>query len=259
MYLQFLIFPIVVSPVGNALGVGFLALQAAIDFLLDFPLREFLPALGADFRNALWRFHFLRIGLNRRVVSVHCHVLPVARPGLLGGYGAQGDIVRFLAHGSHSFISRHSSMASLTIIRIPHVSPVAISTQKSRNTITANTVAITSAILCAPFLRQFWKRHPVGDMSAGFKSVRVKIRCTVHIRFPRAACDVLVLIKRQHRDTYLRQPLTARNPPSPLQRLHAHPAGFVHWVYTFVMLPVFRVQNFNCSVNRHFRPPFPAI
>ena len=52
----------------------------------------------------------------------------------------------------------------------------------------------------------------MGDMSAGFKSVRVKIRCTVHIRFSRTACDVLVLIKRQHRDTYLRQSLATRNP-----------------------------------------------
>ena len=112
-----------------------------------------------------------------------------------------------------------------------------------------------SSFLCASLLRRLGKRLPVGDMSAGFKSVRVKIRCTVHIRFSRTACDVLVLIKRQHRDTYLRQPLTARNPPYPLQRLHAHSAGFVHLVHAVIMLPVFRVQNFNCSVNRH--RPYP--
>jgi hypothetical protein len=51
--------------------VGFLAFPAAIDFLPDLALREFLPALWADFRNALWGFHVLHIGLNWRVVSVH--------------------------------------------------------------------------------------------------------------------------------------------------------------------------------------------
>lgn len=98
MYLQFLIFPVAVSPFSGSLGVGFLALQTAIDFLLDLALRKFLPALWADFGNALRGLHVLHIGLNRRVVSVHCHVLPVSRPSLLGGYGAQGEIVRFLAH-----------------------------------------------------------------------------------------------------------------------------------------------------------------
>lgn len=71
MYLQFLIFSIAVSPFSGSLGVGFLALQTAIDFLLDFPLREFLPALWADLNNALCGFHVLHIDLNWRVVSVH--------------------------------------------------------------------------------------------------------------------------------------------------------------------------------------------
>lgn len=53
MYLQFLIFSIAVSPFGGALSVRPVALEAAIDFLLDLPMRELLPALGADFRNAL--------------------------------------------------------------------------------------------------------------------------------------------------------------------------------------------------------------
>ena len=74
-------FPVTVSPLSGSLGVGFLALQTAIDFLLDLALREFLPALWADFRNAMRGFHVLRIGLNRWVVSVHCHVLAIARPG----------------------------------------------------------------------------------------------------------------------------------------------------------------------------------
>lgn len=86
MYLQFLIFSIAVSPFSGSLSVGFLALQTAIDFLRDLALREFLPALGANFNNALRGFHVLRIGLNWRVVSVHCHVLSIARPGLLGGF-----------------------------------------------------------------------------------------------------------------------------------------------------------------------------
>ena len=63
-------FSVTVSPFSGSLGVGFLALQTAIDFLLDLSLREFLPALGADFGNALRGFHVLNIGLNWRVVSV---------------------------------------------------------------------------------------------------------------------------------------------------------------------------------------------
>lgn len=62
-------FPVTVSPLSGSLSVGFLALQTAIDFLLDLALREFLPALGADLNNALCGFHVLRIGLNRWVVS----------------------------------------------------------------------------------------------------------------------------------------------------------------------------------------------
>ena len=93
-------FPVTVSPFSGSLSVGFLAFQTAIDFLLDLALREFLSALGADFGNALRGLHVLCIGLNRRMVSVHCHVLSVARPGLLGGYGSQGEIVRFFAHDS---------------------------------------------------------------------------------------------------------------------------------------------------------------
>ncbi len=76
MYLQFLIFPIVVSPVSGALGVGFLALEAAIDLLLDLALRELFPALWADFNNALRGFYVLYIVLNRRVVSVDAMYLP---------------------------------------------------------------------------------------------------------------------------------------------------------------------------------------
>lgn len=68
MYLQFLIFSIAVSPFSGSLSVGFLALQAAIDFLLDLSLCEFLPALGADFNNALWGSHAICIGMNWRVV-----------------------------------------------------------------------------------------------------------------------------------------------------------------------------------------------
>ena len=147
MYLQFLIFSIAVSPLSGSLGVGFLALQTAIDFLLDLALREFLPTLGADFRNALRGFHVLHISLNRWVVSVYCHVLTIARPGLLGGYGAQGEIVRFLAHGSHSFIFRHSSMMFLTIVRIHHTKVVARTAHKSKS----KRITIILATYVSPF------------------------------------------------------------------------------------------------------------
>ena len=144
-------FPVPVSLGGLPVAECPLAIKAAIDFPLGRTVVKRFSTVGAYFRSALWDFHVLPIAFNRWVVSVHCHVLSVARPGLLGGYGAQGEIVRFLAHGSHSFISRHSSMMSLTINRITHTSIVAISTQKIRNTITKNTALITSAILCASF------------------------------------------------------------------------------------------------------------
>ena len=58
------------------------------------------PHLRRVGENAWMRKKYGQLGENWRVVSVHCHVLATAHPGLLGSYGAQGEIVRFLAHDS---------------------------------------------------------------------------------------------------------------------------------------------------------------
>lgn len=110
-------------------------------------------------------------------------------------------------------------------------------------------VCFVHAVLCKQIFantRPPVPSPPVIDSSRFLRNV---------LRVPVVRRWVVIYPHHIYRLKFLRRPLAARNPPSPLLRHHTHPAGFVHLVHAVIVLSVFRVQNFNCSFNFHRYPP----